>query len=328
MQLEAALEQVELRIKELLANSHDLVRKYTAIVGETRGKLIRPRLMLTSATMFGQVEPRTVINCAACCELLHIASLIHDDVIDEANSRRGKATLNNRFGNEIAVIVGDYLLALVFKGLSAERDFNLVNMLLNTSQELGMGVLAEIINRDDLSMTEEKYFEIIYLKTAALFSLCSAMGAYLGGADEAAVAEAAEYGKQLGLGFQVVDDILDVTADESVTGKPSFNDLREGRITLPLIHAAGEAPEPTKELVANFQRNSSNGASQTIREHLLRHGSLLYAYKRAASFLKCARQSASGLISLASAPDLDHELQQIEAKVLGAVPAVATQVAN
>ena len=112
--------------------------------------------MLISAAGFGELDPRSVINCAACCELLHTATLIHDDVIDEAATRRGSVTLNQNFGNDVAVIVGDYLVSLVFRAIGGERDFRLIDMLVDTSQELGMGVLEEIANRDNLELTVEQ----------------------------------------------------------------------------------------------------------------------------------------------------------------------------
>ena len=325
MQLEAALAEVGRRFDDLLAGSDPLVLKYVAEVGKTRGKMLRPRLMLTTAAGFGELNPRTAVNCAACCELLHTATLIHDDVIDEAATRRGSATLNHHFGNEVAVIVGDYLFSLVFKAIGGERDFQLIDMMVDTSQELGMGVLEEISNRDNLEMTVDQYLNVIYLKTAALFSLCCGMGSYLGGAGEAEIEATREYGKQFGLAFQIVDDLLDVCAEESATGKPGFNDLREGRITLPLIHALSEDGATTRELVQTFQRSPTAEPRSAIRAHLHKLGSLHYAYQSAGAYVEQARGLATELATGAPFPEMSDELRHVEERVLSSVPALATQ---
>jgi octaprenyl-diphosphate synthase len=261
-----------------------------------------------------------VINCAACCELLHLATLIHDDIIDEAGTRRGHQTLNNQFGNEIAVIVGDYALAIVFRALLAEKDFHVMDMVLSTSQQLGMGELQEILNRNNHAMTVDEYFSVIDLKTAALFSLCSRLGAYLGGAGPAEVELAGQYGQQLGNAFQIVDDLLDIVADEEKTGKPSFNDLAEGRMTLPLIHLLEQDGEHAGELISSVQRNSSQSARQAILEHLEATGSLSYTFDAAVERLRLARQTGQQLASLAIDDSLVGELVEIESRVVSAVP--------
>src|SRR5688500_19192422 len=182
-ELDIALERVDRRIREVVAGSDRMVLQYIADVGTSRGKRIRPRLMIAVASLLGGAPAGSLANCAACCELLHTASLIHDDVIDEAPTRRGNLTLSNVYGNEIAVVVGDYLLALTLRALNEERDYVLVDILLDASQELGLGVIEEVLNRNNFVLSVEKYYDIIYLKTAALFALCCDMGAYLATSD-------------------------------------------------------------------------------------------------------------------------------------------------
>lgn len=323
--LDANMQLVGGRIEAILADSNRLVTDYVASVGRSRGKRIRPRLMLALALTCGEPHLGSVINSAACCELLHTASLIHDDVIDEAETRRGQSTLNHRFGNEIAVVVGDYILALLLKGMNSERDYQLIEMLLDTSQELGLGVIREVNDRNNFVLDSEQYFEMIYLKTAALFSLCCRMGAYLGGGAAELQKQAAYYGKQLGLAFQVVDDLLDLTQDTQQTGKPSFNDVREGRITLPFIYAHSVEPQRTRELYTGYQQHPSPQLEAELREHLAQLGSLRYAYLKAQELLAQARVAGEQLSGQLAQPLLDDELQRIELQVIQALPvAVAT----
>jgi len=228
-----ALSLTKSRIDELLAGSNVLVDNYLKHFAGSRGKLLRPRLVLAFAELGEKPVVKSAVNCAACCELLHTASLVHDDVIDEADTRRGQETLNNLYGNSIAVIVGDYMLAIVLKALNTENDCKLTDMLLTTSQELGLGVLNEIINRDNLKMSVDKYYDIVRLKTAALFGLCCEMGAYIGGLPAEEVALAREYGQQLGMGFQVVDDLLDIEGDPEIVGKSLRKDESANKLTYP-----------------------------------------------------------------------------------------------
>jgi geranylgeranyl pyrophosphate synthase len=339
-ELDIALERVDRRIREIVGGSDRMVLQYIADIGTSRGKRLRPRLMLAVASLFGGAPAASLANCAACCELLHTATLIHDDVIDEAPTRRGNLTLSNMYGNEIAVVVGDYLLALVLRALNSERDHVLVDMLLETSQELGLGVIEEVLNRNNFVLSIEKYYDIIYLKTASLFSLCCALGAYLAQSEQVGagalpardrsgsgragtgpapiqVNEAAKaYGKTLGLAFQVVDDLLDLTADSATTGKPAMNDIREGRITLPVIHALLAEPARTKELIATCQAEHDAASERALKDHLAALGSIHFAYSEAERLLSEARLAGDALAQVAGS-DAVGELQRLEQAVIG-----------
>ncbi|MBN2080610.1 polyprenyl synthetase family protein [bacterium] len=282
--------------------------------------------MIISSELFGRAHQQSVINCAACCELLHLATLIHDDIIDEAETRRGQVTLNSRFGNEIAVIVGDYALAIVFRSLLSERDFRVMDMVLGTSQDLGMGEMQEILNRNNHRMSADEYFQVIKRKTGALFSLCSRLGAYLGGADQAAIDLASVYGLQLGIAFQIVDDLLDITADEQMTGKPSFNDIAEGRITLPMIHALSSNGQATGDLIRGVQENPTPERRLRVREHLIKTGSLQYTVEAAKNSLNEARRTAEQLVGFVTNKALLAGYAQLEQRVINAVPAIAATV--
>lgn len=316
-ELDIALERVDRRIREIVAGSDRMVLQYIADVGTSRGKRLRPRLMIAVASLCGGAPAASLANCAACCELLHTATLIHDDVIDEAPTRRGSLTLSNMYGNEIAVVVGDYLLALVLRALNSERDHVLVDMLLETSQELGLGVIEEVLNRNNFVLSVEKYYDIIYLKTASLFSLCCSLGAYLAcGPDEVKIARARDYGKTLGLAFQVVDDLLDLTADSAATGKPAMNDIREGRITLPVIHALLGDGVRTKELIAGCQSEHDAAAERALKDHLAKTGSIRFAYGEAERLLREAREAGVQLAQAAGS-EATGDLEQLERTVIG-----------
>jgi geranylgeranyl pyrophosphate synthase len=318
-ELSIALELVDRRMHEIVEGSDRMVLTYMAEVSKGRGKRLRPRLMISAAEMFGGASLHSVANCAACCELLHTATLIHDDVIDEAPTRRGNLTLNSLFGNEIAVVVGDYLLALVFKAINREKDFLLIDQLLSTSQELGMGVIEEVLNRNNMRLAPEKYFSVIYLKTASLFALCCSMGAYLGGASEECQRLARDYGKHLGLAFQVVDDLLDLTQDSSATGKPAMNDIKEGRITLPVIHALNMDSETLRPLIEQYQESHSAESERALKQHLADCGSLDYALNEAQRLLESARMQARSLAREGAAPEALGALSSIEQLVLDTV---------
>jgi geranylgeranyl pyrophosphate synthase len=323
-ELDATLKRVSARIDHILSGSDPLVLRYITDVSKGRGKQIRPRIMIVVAQLFGLSDLTSVTNCAACCELLHTASLIHDDVIDQAEFRRSLPTVNSRYGNEVAVVVGDYLLALLMQALCEEQDFALNTMLLETSRHLGLGVLEEVLNRNNFRLSVEKYYEVVYYKTGALFNLSARMGAYVGGAPADALQLASEYGKQLGLGFQVVDDLLDISQDPALTGKPAFSDLREGRITLPWIHALSAEPAETTRLIEAYQDGAAESAIGTIRAHLSRLGSIDYAYSAAQAFIAKARQAGARLAAVAPCPQIAEQLTHIEERVLAALPVGVT----
>jgi geranylgeranyl pyrophosphate synthase len=320
-QLNNYIDLVEERIGEILADADQLVTRYVADISKSRGKRLRPRMLISFCEIFGGAEISSSINCSACCELLHTATLIHDDIIDEAATRRGNVTLSSMYGNEVAVIVGDYVLALVLKSLNHERDFELTEMLLDTSQELGMGVIEEVLNRNNFRLSVEKYYDVINLKTAVLFSLCCRMGAYLGGADERQIKLAGEYGRFLGLAFQIVDDLLDLTQDEQSTGKPVMSDLREGRITLALVHALMQDAPRTQDLAERYQETHADEDAQAIKAHLFASGSIQFSMDSVRGFIAKARAVSVRMADDARHPQWLEELEDVEKRVLEVLPA-------
>jgi len=325
-ELDVTLQVVDRRIDEIVAGSDELVLRYLSKVSKNRGKMFRPQLMIAFANLLGGAPREALITCAACCELLHTASLIHDDVIDEADQRRGQPTLNHHFGNEVAVIVGDYIFALLYQELLALRDFELMTMINDTSQLLGLGVLSELANRNNFKLNLDTYYDLMFKKTAALFGLCSSLGAYLAKAELSAQRAAQDYGKELGLGFQIVDDLLDITADSISTGKPVLNDLREGRITIPLIYAYAQEPEATRRLVLEFQQAPTTTAAEAVKTHLVQTGAIQHAYDLARASIAKARDIARQLASEIPAVSNDGVLQQVEDRVIDVLAPQLAQV--
>jgi heptaprenyl diphosphate synthase len=228
-----------LETEELL---HDFTLSNVPIMQElldhisgSRGKRLRPILLLLSAG-FKPANDYLLIKAAAAVELIHTASLIHDDIIDESSERRGRATLNAGFGNSSAVLAGDFLFARAFELLALCGDFELNKLL---TRAVGTMCEGEIEQRNcsyNFQLTEEQYLRNIYRKTAALMEVCCSSGARLSKLEDDALQQFEAYGRNLGYAFQIIDDVLDITGDPSVTGKPVGNDLREGTVTLPVIY--------------------------------------------------------------------------------------------
>lgn len=319
-QLAHALAQIEDRLAGIVAGSDPIVLRYLADFAHQPGKRLRPRLLVSMAQLCGGAAAGALANCGACCELLHSATLIHDDVIDSSTTRRGIPTVNSRYGNEIAVVVGDYLFASLLQSLTLEQDFQLLRMLLETGQLMGLGVIEEVLNRGNLQLSEEQYYSTIRLKTAVLFSLCCKMGAALAGADEARIELAAEYGIEIGLAFQIADDLLDLTRSDEQIGKPALSDLREGRITLPLIHAVGEQPGQVRQLVEDYQTTHDPQIGAALRSALYATGSVEYAALCARGHLLTARDAGARLTAEASGSDWGIELEQLEQQVFASLP--------
>jgi geranylgeranyl pyrophosphate synthase len=319
-QLARVLAHVETRIAEVIHDSDPLVLRYVDEFAHQPGKRLRPRLLAVMAELFGGADEAAVANCAACCELLHTATLIHDDVIDEAPTRRRMATVNSRFGNEIAVVVGDYVLAALLRALSREQNFPLLDLLLDAGQQMGLGVIQEVINRSNLELDEASYLEIARLKTGVLFGLSCQMGAMLAEADSAAVQVSQEYGVNLGLAFQIADDLLDLTRSDEQAGKPVMNDLREGRITLPLIYALEHNRNAVTAAVHRYEHQPGEAANTGLRDAVSTAGGVERATMRAGEFLESASSRREKLGLSATNAEWLAELTALEAQIRESLP--------
>jgi octaprenyl-diphosphate synthase len=253
------------------------------------GKRIRPALLLLSAKLFPHDE-RSAVRLGAVVEVIHTATLVHDDIIDEAEIRRGRPAANTQWGNSKCVLAGDWLYMQAFKIAVQERNFKILDVLIELTQQM---VEGELLQMEKLGkcISLEEHFDLIFRKTACLFSVSMRMGALLGKATEEQEARLGEYGRHLGLAFQIVDDVLDLTASEAVLGKPVASDLREGKVTMAVIHALERCTPAECTLVQTVlqERAFLSVSHEQILDILKRYGSIQYAYDEAATRAQAAR---------------------------------------
>jgi octaprenyl-diphosphate synthase len=263
------------------------------------GKRIRPLLLLLAAKALGSTG-HSRIRLGAVVEMLHTATLVHDDIIDEADTRRGRPSSNTTWGNSKCVLAGDWLYMQAFSSALEERNFHVLDLLISLTQQMVEGELLQIEKLGHL-INEEEYFDLIYRKTACLFKVSMQLGAAITPHDfgDAGTIEAqlGEYGRNLGLAFQIVDDVLDLTAAEDVLGKPVASDLREGKATLAVIHALERGTGADREAIRTVlsDRSFAQVSHPQILEILRRHGSIEYAMDTACAYAEVARQSIADL---------------------------------
>jgi octaprenyl-diphosphate synthase len=228
------LEQVLHEMRRIVTTDVPMVEQVAGHLLGRRGKMFRPTLTLLASDLEGVSEPRAV-TLAAVIELMHLATLVHDDSVDHSATRRGLPTVNSLFSHQVAVIMGDFLYSRALRALVSIRDFDVLRVVTDVSNELSMGEMRQLAAIEVLTFGEREYEMLIRAKTASLLAAACESGALCGAPRYRE--PLARFGDRLGMAFQVVDDILDYTEDESVTGKPSGNDLREHKVTLPLIGA-------------------------------------------------------------------------------------------
>jgi octaprenyl-diphosphate synthase len=261
------------------------------------GKRVRPALTILSNYAVGGDGARSnSIRMAAVMEFLHTATLVHDDIIDNAETRRNRPSVNSRFGNQTAVLMGDWLYMSAFETSLAERSLPILDILTAATRKMTEGELLQLTLLGRTDITEEEYLVILQHKTAYLFSACCEIGAILGGADAARQAALREYGMNLGTAFQLVDDLLDFTASDEVLGKPAGVDLLEGKLTLPLIYLL-ESDESARSAVQTVMREGSyrKAARESLLARVERTGALERARERASQYAEAARDALSAL---------------------------------
>jgi octaprenyl-diphosphate synthase len=255
------------------------------------GKRLRPALLLLAAKLFNY-EGRGAVRLGAVVEIIHTATLVHDDIIDEASTRRGRPAANTQWGNSKCVLAGDWLYMQAFKVALQERNFRILDALIDLTQQMVEGELLQMEKLGKL-ITLDEHFDLIYRKTACLFSVCMRMGAILGGATPEQEEQVARYGRDLGMAFQIVDDVLDLTASESVLGKPVASDLREGKVTMAVIHALERGtPDERARIATVVEQRAFNGVTHAqILEILTTYGSLDAATALANQYADSARKA-------------------------------------
>ena len=255
------------------------------------GKRIRPMLLLLSSRLLNY-QGRGAIKLGAVVEMIHTATLVHDDIIDEAQIRRGRPAANTQWGNSKCVLAGDWLYMQAFKIALEERNFRILDTLIDLTQQMVEGELLQMEKLGQL-IAIDQYFDLIYRKTACLFSVCMRLGAILGGATPEQEQNLAQYGRDLGMAFQIVDDVLDLTASEDVLGKPVASDLREGKVTMAVIHALERCTREEREKIdAVIRDRAFNGVSHGDILAILQHyRSIDAAHQRAQQYATLARNA-------------------------------------
>jgi octaprenyl-diphosphate synthase len=254
------------------------------------GKRLRPILLLLSAKLIGECAANA-IRMAAVVELIHAATLVHDDVIDTAVTRRGRPSINVVWGNHRSVLAGDWLYMQAFQIALRERNFHVLDVLISLTQMMVEGELLQMERLRRIDVSEADYMELVDRKTASLFSACARLGVLMGGGDEAKETRLGEYAWNLGVAFQLIDDVLDFTSREAILGKPVGNDLREGKVTLPVIYALQKASQEDRRLVETVlaDGNYDHVPFTKILEMIERHRGVERARERAQTFTDKAR---------------------------------------
>jgi octaprenyl-diphosphate synthase len=255
------------------------------------GKRLRPSLLLLCARLFGDAG-KGAIRMAAVVETLHAATLVHDDVIDMAQIRRGRPSANVQWGNHTCVLAGDWLYMQAFQIALRERNFHILDLLIGLTQLMVEGELIQLERIGKIEITEADCMEIVDRKTAGLFSVCAKLGAVVGGADTALEERLGEFAWNLGMAFQLIDDLLDFTSDEKTLGKPVGNDLREGKITLPMVYALEQATMEERRQIETILReqNYESIPFPHVRAIIERYGAIERVQERAQHFTAKARQ--------------------------------------
>jgi len=286
---------VEEKIKSKLSSKVSLVDEMTNYHLRTGGKRLRALLTLGSAKICGYSKGSRDVNLAACVELIHAATLMHDDVIDNSEIRRGKKTLNSIWGNHSSILVGDYLLSRCFEMMVEDGNLEILKLLSTTSAEISQGEVLQLQHKGEIDMLEETYLKIISAKTASLFAAATKVGSILSN-KENKIKEALEfYGKNLGLTFQIADDSLDYNSELKFFGKKIGNDFYEGKVTLPIILLYQKANIKEKsELKKLFEKNQRN--EDELKKVLLmikNYNIISDCYSRADYFINLASNSLS-----------------------------------
>ncbi len=278
--LATELDLLNCRIKNQLGSSNPLMESVVNNYLRTKGKQIRPILVMLTAKLLGSVN-ENVISAAAAVELLHNASLIHDDVVDNSKMRRNQPTVNAIWDNHIAVLVGDFFVSSAMQCAIATNDLRIIDALCHMGKLLSLGELDQIYNARYHQLSEDAYFKTISYKTASLFVACAQMGAYAVNADDKYRLKMVEYAQLLGLCFQIRDDIFDYFTDSSI-GKPTANDLREGKITLPLLHVLLDesAPDHAKMTDLVHKEELDDNDIATLTAYAVNNGGIDYAYAK------------------------------------------------
>jgi len=286
---------VEEKIKSKLTSDVELVQKMTDYHIQTGGKRLRALLTLGSAKLCGYTKGGRDINLAACVELIHSATLMHDDVIDDSDLRRGKKTLNSIWNNQSSILIGDYLLSRCFEMMVENGNLEILKLLSSTSAQIAQGEVLQLQHKGEIDMLEETYLKIISSKTAALFAAATKVGAILSNTEGREKDALDFYGKNIGLTFQIADDTLDYNSELKLFGKKVGKDFFEGKVTLPIILLFQKIDNMEKQKIASFFKKeirSDSDLSYTLNL-IKKYNIINQCYKKADYFINLASNSLS-----------------------------------
>jgi len=302
----AELEQFNAAFRKTLYSDNPLLEQAVEHLLKAPGKQLRPLLVLLSARMVGQVNEK-VINVALALEMLHTATLVHDDIVDESNRRRGLPSLKALLSSQVAVLAGDFVLSKALECAALTEDVRVVRHIAQLGQTLADGELLQLNAKDSDDLSEAMYFDVISRKTASLFSVCARLGALAAGGSDAEAERLAQFGKLIGICFQLRDDVFDYGKTE--VGKPLGNDMKEGKLTLPAIYAVKHSDNAQIHELAQKvrQREASSEEIQKLIDFTISEGGLEYAQWH----MKDMQGMADGLIDETRDASVTEALHQL-----------------
>jgi octaprenyl-diphosphate synthase len=293
--IRADLERVNQEFVRHVESHVDVIPEIGKYIQSSGGKRIRPAVLLMAARLAGYTGDRAVLY-ASVVEFIHTATLVHDDIIDDSDLRRGRLAVHSRWGNDVTVLLGDYLYIKSMALALTYGELNIIRLLCDVTLQMIEGELYQLTKNGDPDLTEDEHFEIIRRKTAYLFSGCTQIGAMLAGLPDDQVKALGDYGFSLGVTFQLVDDLFDLTGSPESLGKPVASDLREGKITLPLIYVLQDGDAQARDLVRSVVRARTLTPDQwtEISRLLVVHGATDRAFRKAVQIAAEAKRCLSG----------------------------------
>ncbi len=294
--IEQDMNAVDLVIRAKLQSDVPLVNQIGEYIISAGGKRIRPTLAVLVANAHGYQGTKHH-DLAAIIEFIHTATLLHDDVVDESSMRRGRKTANAMFGNAASVLVGDFLYTRSFQMMVGLQDMRVMEILADATNIIAEGEVLQLLNMHDPEVTEERYLQVIRSKTAKLFEAATGLGALIAGANDTEIEAAAEYGRSLGTAFQLIDDVLDYSGNAGDIGKNVGDDLREGKMTLPLIYLMQNGTPEQRELVRTSIENGDSSKFDEILLAITNSGALEFTHQQA------LQASAKAVAALELLPD-------------------------
>ncbi len=290
------LEQVEREFARHVQSHVALIPEIGRYIQDAGGKRVRPAVLLMAARLCGYHGDLAVLY-ATVVEAIHTATLVHDDIVDDSTLRRGRPAVHSKWGNDVTVLLGDYLYIKSINVALTHDSLDVVRILCGVTLRMIEGELFQLSKNGEVDLTEADHFEIIQRKTADLFGACAEIGGLLGSAGPEGRRALRDYGFNLGVAFQVVDDLLDLTGSEEVVGKPVASDLREGKLTLPIIHLLQRGGPRVREIIGDVVRDRQLAPERwrELSTALAGHRSLEYAYERATEFAVRAQASLAAL---------------------------------